>query len=155
MAEDKAKEEAPGVASLTEDLKAVQMQSIIQYILIRGDLFRELNWSSGAVIAQACHASTACIATYLKQNDNHTVEYIADMENMHKVVLDVINEKEILKVSKALTENNILHTLWYEKPENIPTCIAVKPYPRNDLKKYLKKFKLFSYPILAPSSKKD
>lgn len=33
--------------------------------------------------------------------------------------------------------------MWIEQPENIPTCIAIKPYLKDDVHKFVKKFKLF------------
>lgn len=46
-------------------------------------------------------------------------------------------------VAKKLEENSIIHNLWIEQPENIATCIAIKPYHKDELKKYVGKFKLF------------
>lgn len=40
-------------------------------------------------MAQACHACTA--VTHLFYNDPYTQEYLADLDNMHKIVLEVIN----------------------------------------------------------------
>jgi peptidyl-tRNA hydrolase len=59
---------------------------LIQYIVVRADLLKTLNWPVGAVIAQACHA--CCAVTYLFHNDPHTQEYLKDLDNMHKVVLE-------------------------------------------------------------------
>jgi peptidyl-tRNA hydrolase len=59
---------------------------LIQYIVVRADLLKTLNWPVGAVIAQACHA--CCAVTYLFHNDPHTQEYLKDLNNMHKVVLE-------------------------------------------------------------------
>ena len=33
--------------------------------------------------------------------------------------------------------------LWIEQPENIPTAIALKPYPRSKVAPLLKKYQLF------------
>lgn len=63
------------------------MAGIVQYILVRGDLIRTLKWPLGAVIAQACHASTA--VTHLYYNDECTQTYLSDLDHMHKVVLEV------------------------------------------------------------------
>ena len=35
--------------------------TIVQYILVRGDLLLREGWPVGAVLAQACHAATAAI----------------------------------------------------------------------------------------------
>ena len=63
------------------------MAGIVQYILIRGDLIKVLEWPFGAVIAQACHACTA--VTHLFKDDPVTQTYLADLDNMHKVFLEV------------------------------------------------------------------
>ena len=46
-----------------------------------------LQWPLGALIAQAAHASTA--VTHLFYQDPNTQAYLADLDNMHKVVLEV------------------------------------------------------------------
>lgn len=63
------------------------MSNVVQYVLVRGDLSRVLNWPSGAVIAQACHACVAVIHTHYADPD--TQAYLKDLGNMHKVVLEV------------------------------------------------------------------
>lgn len=60
---------------------------LIQYVLVRGDLAKNLKWPLGAVIAQACHACVAAI--HLFQQDPHTQAYLNDLNNMHKAVLEV------------------------------------------------------------------
>lgn len=60
---------------------------IVQYVVVRGDLITLLKWPIGAVIAQACHACTA--VTHLFHEDPHMQTYLADLDNMHKVVLEV------------------------------------------------------------------
>lgn len=61
--------------------------TIVQYVVLRGDLLKSMQWPVGAVIAQACHACTA--VTHLFYNDPHTQAYLADLNCMHKVVLEV------------------------------------------------------------------
>ena len=60
---------------------------LVQYVVVRGDLLRLLSWPSGAVIAQACHASTAVL--WMHRNDSNTLQYTTDLDNMHKVILEV------------------------------------------------------------------
>ena len=60
---------------------------LVQYVVVRGDLLRLLSWPTGAVIAQACHASTA--ALWMHRNDSNTLQYTTDLDNMHKVILEV------------------------------------------------------------------
>lgn len=114
--------------------------NIIQYVVVRSDLIKDLKWPVGAVIAQACHAVTA--TTHLFYNEEHTQLYLKDLDNMHKVVLES-DEDSLMKLEKTLLENNVSHKLWIEQPENIPTCIVSKPYPKEEIQKYFKKFKLF------------
>jgi peptidyl-tRNA hydrolase len=115
--------------------------AIVQYVVVRGDLLKELGWPVGAVIAQACHAVTA--VTHLFHDDVHVQAYLKDLDNMHKVVLEAPNESSLIELKDRLTENNVKHKLWIEQPENIPTCLVAKPYPKEEIQKHFKKFKLF------------
>lgn len=63
------------------------MAGIVQYVIVRGDLIKALEWPLGAVIAQACHACSA--VTHLFHEDPDTQTYLSDLDNMHKVVLEV------------------------------------------------------------------
>ncbi|XP_015590548.1 putative peptidyl-tRNA hydrolase PTRHD1 [Cephus cinctus] len=119
------------------------MSGIVQYVIVRGDLLKSLGWPVGAVIAQACHA--CCAVTHLFYNDPDTQTYLADLDNMHKVVLEAPDEKSINDLKTKLEENNVSYKLWIEQPENIPTCLVVKPYPKEQVQKYFKKFKLFKH----------
>ena len=53
------------------------------------------------------------------------------------------DEASLRVLEETLTKNGIEHKMWIEQPENIPTCIATKPYPKADVQNYLKRFKLF------------
>jgi len=119
------------------------MSGIVQYVVVRGDLLKTLQWPVGAVIAQACHACTA--VTHLFYNDEHTQAYLADLDNMHKVVLEAVDEKTLNDLHDKLDQDNIDHKLWIEQPENIPTCLVAKPYPKEQVQKYFKKCKLFKH----------
>ena len=61
---------------------------LIQYVVIRSDLKSVLQWPFGALMAQACHACTA--VTHMFYNDPNTQAYLAELDRMHKVVLEVI-----------------------------------------------------------------
>lgn len=41
---------------------------------------------------------------------------------MHKIMLEVSSEEELLKYSEILKKKEISFKLWIEQPENIPTC---------------------------------
>lgn len=53
------------------------------------------------------------------------------------------DEASLSALSSTLLEKDIAHKLWMEQPENIPTCLALKPYPKETVQPFLKKFKLF------------
>lgn len=53
------------------------------------------------------------------------------------------NQDELEKLSKDLSANQIDHKLWIERPEGYPTCLATKPYPKEKLRPFFKKLKLF------------
>lgn len=61
--------------------------TVVQYVLVRGDLMKTLQWTLGSVIAQACHACTA--VTHMFYDDPVTKEYLKDLDRMHKVILEV------------------------------------------------------------------
>ncbi|CAG0881511.1 unnamed protein product, partial [Darwinula stevensoni] len=118
-----------------------KMGTVVQYVVLRSDLITRLKWPLGAVIAQACHACTACLHAF--RDDPYTQEYLTAIDTMHKIVLEIGDEASIEALSKTLTENNVDHKLWMEQPEEIPTCIATKPCPKDTIQKYFKKLKLF------------
>lgn len=63
------------------------MDKLVQYVIVRGDLAATLGWPLGAVIAQCCHATTA--VNHLHRDDADVLAYFDDLDNMHKVVLQV------------------------------------------------------------------
>ena len=109
---------------------------IVQYILVRTDL----NWNTGALIAQACHASVAAITSSMEHPN--TRRYLKDLENMHKIVLKADNEDSLQQVQRNLSDARIHHHLWIEQPENIQTCLAVSPQPKTVVQTIFKHFKL-------------
>ncbi|XP_064781257.1 putative peptidyl-tRNA hydrolase PTRHD1 [Oncorhynchus masou masou] len=114
---------------------------LVQYVVVRSDLVNTLSWPLGAVISQACHAATAAI--HLNYNDPDTQEYLAELDSMHKVVLQALDQASLSSLSETLTEKGVAHKLWVEQPENVPTCLALKPYPKDTVHTLLRKFKLF------------
>ena len=98
---------------------------IVQYVVVRGDLLHVLKWPLGAIITQACHASSA--ALHLFRNDSYTEKYTAELDHMHKVVLEVIFNFSILycTLENVLSPNS--HKLHYRpstgRPVNIVTPV--------------------------------
>ena len=64
---------------------AAPADPIVQYVVIRKDLWTDMKWPLGSVVAQACHASTA--AMFLHFDDEITAKYVAaeNVNSMHKV----------------------------------------------------------------------
>ncbi|KAL5236385.1 hypothetical protein ACI65C_003795 [Semiaphis heraclei] len=118
------------------------MSNVVQYVLVRGDLIRTLKWPSGAVMAQACHACVAVVHTYYSDPDTQT--YLKDLGNMHKVILEVPDEPALLSTAAALSADGVQHVVWKEQPEDVATCVALKPCAKGTVSKYVRKFKLYS-----------
>lgn len=52
------------------------------------------------------------------------------------------SEGDLLKLAEKLKSNDVKHKLWIEQPENIPTCLAVKPYRKEFIHPFVKHLKL-------------
>ncbi|KAL6122691.1 hypothetical protein NUSPORA_00220 [Nucleospora cyclopteri] len=112
---------------------------IVQFIFVRSDL----NLSKGALIAQACHATTKAIHQFYDKSN--TIDYLKDIDNLTKIILR-IKENDIKLTHEICEKNNIFYCDWIEQPENILTAIATAPTQENDeysFKKIFSKFKLF------------
>ncbi|XP_060025726.1 adenylate cyclase type 3 isoform X8 [Lagenorhynchus albirostris] len=117
-------------------------QILVQYLVLRKDLSQApFSWPAGALVAQACHAATA--ALHIHRDHPHTAAYLRELGRMRKVVLEAPDETTLKLLAEMLQQKNIDHKLWVEQPENIPTCIALRPYPKEEVNQYLKKFRLF------------
>ena len=64
-----------------------------------------------------------------------------------QVVLEVKGEAQLTQLAEKLAEAGIAHKLWIEQPENFPTCLAVKPYPKSAVAPLMKKFQLCKAPL--------
>ncbi|KAG5541296.1 hypothetical protein RHGRI_021210 [Rhododendron griersonianum] len=113
---------------------------LVQYVVLRRDLIDA--WPLGSVVTQGCHASVAAVWSH--KDDPHTVDYCSptNIDSMHKVTLEVKGETQLLNLSEKLRAGGIAHKLWIEQPENIPTCLATKPYPKSMVSSFFKKLKL-------------
>ncbi|CAG2169963.1 unnamed protein product [Oppiella nova] len=113
-------------------------KNLVQYIVVRGDL----KWPTGALIGNACHASVAAIAKHMS-TDPETQEYVSQLDSMTKVVLKADSADVLQDVCHRLDQNNVEYYLWREQPEDIITCVATTPRPRDLLKPLLSHLKLF------------
>ncbi|ESQ41019.1 hypothetical protein EUTSA_v10014763mg [Eutrema salsugineum] len=113
---------------------------VVQYVVLRRDLID--SWPLGSVVTQGCHASVAAIWSF--KDDPVTLLYCdpEHIDSMHKVTLEVKGETQMMNLSEKLKSGGISHKLWMEQPENIPTCIATKPYPKSQVSPFFKKLKL-------------
>ncbi|EHB18926.1 hypothetical protein GW7_17052 [Heterocephalus glaber] len=117
-------------------------QILVQYLVLRKDLSKApFSWPAGALVAQACHAATA--ALHLHRDHPHTGAYLQELGHMRKVVLEAPDEPALKELAETLRQKNIDHALWLEQPENIATCIALRPYPKEEVSQLLRKFRLF------------
>ncbi|KAI6190976.1 Aminoacyl-tRNA hydrolase [Aphelenchoides bicaudatus] len=115
------------------------MGTRVMYLLLRKDLETVLKWPIGALCTQAAHAATAVLWTY--KDDPDVIEYMKDMDNMHKITLAVDDEGTLKDLAGRLDEANIQHKVWIE--DNMPVCIAIKPQPRAPLKAILGRLQLY------------
>jgi len=115
--------------------------TLVQFVVVRRDLLKTMEWPVGSVIAQACHACTA--VTWACRDDHDVQAYLADLAGMHKVVKECKGETQLRSLADKLTEEGLHHHLWVEQPEGIATAIALKPYPRDRVAPLLKKYQLF------------
>ncbi|CAO2815932.1 unnamed protein product [Amaranthus hypochondriacus] len=113
---------------------------VVQYVVVRRDLID--SWPLGSVITQGCHASVAAIWEH--KHDATTLRYCCTpaLDSMHKVTLEVKGETQLVNLSEKLKASGILHKLWIEQPENFPTCLATKPYPKSVVSPFFRKLKL-------------
>lgn len=61
---------------------------------------------------------------------------------MRSFFFQVNTEDELVSLSKRLEEEGKSFKMWIEQPENYPTCLATKPYPKVGIQQYFKKYKL-------------
>ncbi len=71
---------APAAAAPADDPD----DALVQFVVVRRDLLKDMSWPVGSVIAQACHA---CLAVAWESRDDPNVSaYLSDIDSMHKVV---------------------------------------------------------------------
>ncbi|XP_068867981.1 putative peptidyl-tRNA hydrolase PTRHD1 [Aphelocoma coerulescens] len=115
--------------------------ALVQYVVLRGDLARPpRSWPLGAVVAQGCHAALAAAHAYRERPD--TAAYLEQGGAMRTVVLEAPDEASLMDLEQILREKGVEHLLWTEQPEGIPTCLALRPYPKDQVQRHLRNFKL-------------
>jgi len=125
---------------------------LVQFIIIRKDLGRQLAWPLGALAAQCAHASVHAVWTYRDSAD--TAAYVSrdNIASMRKVVLETKNAGSLDKLAATLHAEGVEHVVWVEQPEGIRTCLATRPYRRSAVGGYFKKCNLASDVCVAKNS---
>ena len=118
-------------------------QTLVQYIVMRSDLVKQHKWNAGGLIANGSHAAVAVIAEHWQ--DAEVQQYVtgADGKQMHTVVLQAGDEKELLDTAALLKDADIVHRVWVEHPDMLPSCLATRPYRREHIQPHLRHLKLF------------
>ncbi|KAL6783863.1 hypothetical protein ACKKBG_A40325 [Auxenochlorella protothecoides x Auxenochlorella symbiontica] len=144
-----------GAVAGTSASMAGSEDPLIQYIIIREDLWKEQGWSLGSVMAQGCHAAVA--AVWESKGAKSTEEYCssANIDSMRKVVLQVPNEAQLLRTATCLESAGIAHKVWMEQPEAIPTCIATTPQLKSIVGSALKRLPLCKRPLYMSRGRGD
>ena len=85
MSASASSRDAGSADAAISDIEEAVPEDLVQYIVLRKDLWTELHWPLGSVVAQACHASTA--ALWLSKDSAATASYCAPdkLDSMHKV----------------------------------------------------------------------
>lgn len=60
----------------------------------------------------------------------------------HFVSPQAPDEAALTALAETLKQHSIDHEVWTEQPENVATCLALRPYPKDQVHQHLKKFKL-------------
>lgn len=78
-----------------------------------------------------------------KSSQNEIVNVVLNDLVNWLMFLQAPSQDELEKLSQDLSANQIDHKLWIEQPENYATCLATKPYPKQQIQSFFKKLKLF------------
>ncbi|KAH0481886.1 MAG: hypothetical protein KVP17_005308 [Porospora cf. gigantea B] len=112
---------------------------LTQYIVVNSSI---RSWPIGPIVAQGAHASVAVLHEHAEHEN--VKAYLSDLDRMTKVVLEVKSTEALLKLSSELVSANIPHRVWVEQPEDVPTALAIVPFPKQTLRPLLRKTRLMS-----------
>lgn len=80
-------------------------------------------------------ASVSLVATF------HSTRYRRQCVNV-QVVLEAKGVEQLRNLSEKLAAADVVHKLWVEQPENVPTALATQPCRKSVVGPLLKKFNL-------------
>ena len=118
-----------------------EKEVIVQYIIIRNDVYRNQERSFNTILQHTSSASSFMIHKHF--HHKYTREYLKDGDDMRKKIFQVKDEKELSDLSNLLLSSNIDYKTWIKQPGNYATCIATRPYPVTELSKYFKNVKIY------------
>ncbi|NWU94307.1 PTRD1 hydrolase, partial [Upupa epops] len=124
-----------GRAAPYENMAAPGAAALVQYVVLRGDLAR--SWPLGAVVAQGCHAALVQAAV-LGAGSSPVTTWLHSRPSLSQAP----DEAALMALAETLKQHSIDHEVWTEQPENTATCLALRPYPKDQVHQHLKKFKL-------------
>ena len=73
---------------------------------------------------------------------DHSYSFTDTFASLFQVVLGIESETKLRNLSDKLKEAVVDHKLWIEQPEDLPTCLVTKPYPKEEVSRLFKKLKL-------------
>ena len=114
---------------------------LVQYIIIRNDVYRNQKGSFNSMLQHTSSASAAVIHKHY--NHKYTREYLKDLDGMRKKVFQVDDEKELFALENKLVSNEIDYRMWIKQPGDCATCIATRPYPTTEIATFFKNVKIY------------
>ena len=124
-----------------EDGKEKKKELIVQYIIVRNDVYRNQERSFNQILQHTSSAAAAVIHKYY--HHKNTRDYLKDLDGMRKKVFQVHDEKELFALENNLVSNEIDYKMWIKQPGNFATCIATRPYPISEISEHFKTVKLY------------
>ena len=118
-----------------------EKEVIVQYIIVRNDVYRNQERSFNTILQHTSSAATSMIHKHY--HHKYTRDYLKDGDDMRKKIFQVKDEKELSDLSNTLTLNNIDFKVWIKQPGNYATCIATRPYPVTDMSQHFKNVKIY------------
>ena len=139
-----SKKESTG--SITSELEAPEKveeekEIIVQYIVIRNDVYRNQERSFNTILQHTSSASTLIIQRHY--NHKYTREYLRDGDEMRKKIFQVQDVKELSDLLNQLKSNSIDFQPSMKQPGNSVVCIATRPYPVTEVSQYFKNVKIY------------
>mmetsp|Transcript_6502 Transcript_6502/g.27042 ORF Transcript_6502/g.27042 Transcript_6502/m.27042 type:complete len:174 (-) Transcript_6502:25-546(-) len=132
----------PSIRTMAIEAAAAPSNPFVQYVVIRKDLGQGMGWPLGSICAQAAHAAVAAVWEHKDHPDTQAYCAPGAIDSMHKVVLEVKGETQLVNLGKKLEEAGVAYKLWYEQPEDYPTCLATRPYRKDEVSALFKKCNL-------------